>query len=76
MDKKRLTMNPMEKQIIESKKASDNVSFLLIIKVVFVNTKGYTPLQIERANVFQKYYIDILKNHSTRLTEIHHSRHK
>ena len=38
--------------------------------------KNCTPLKLERGNGFQKECIDILKNHSTRLTYIHHSRHK
>ena len=45
--------------------------FLLITKVVFVQMKMFTALQIERRNGFQKYCKEILKNHSRRLTYIH-----
>ena len=40
----------------------------LITKVVFFDMKHCTPSQLERGNVFQKYFIEILKKHSTRLT--------
>ena len=61
-------MNPIEKNIIESITASDNVSFLIDNKNCLFQNKNCTHLQIERGNGFQKDCIEILKNHSTRLT--------
>ena len=63
-----LTINTMERQIIETNTTSDNISFLVDNKFFCVNIENFTHLQLEKGNVFQKQYIKILKNNPTIIT--------
>ena len=68
MDKTMLTMNPMEKNIMERNTTSDNVSFLIDNKNCLCQPEKMHPLTARnRGWISERMYI-YLKNHSTRLT--------